>query len=507
MGRAYSTLQCLRSGDPRFTFARDGSFAVPPKYYPSSPDSRPMLPVVALVGRPNVGKSTLFNALTRTRDALVADLPGVTRDRHYGVCRLAAQPFVLVDTGGLSGERIDIDELTEKQVQLAIDEACACVLLVDAREGLLPQDRAVLERLRRAGKPVLLAVNKTDGVDAQAALAEFAALGVAATFAIAAAHKRGLDALLAELATLLPADAAAEPWAEDDTSDGVRVAIVGRPNVGKSTLVNRLLGEERVVVSDIAGTTRDSIQVPLERDGRHYVLIDTAGVRRRGRVEDALEKFSVIKTLQSIAAAEVAVVMLDAAESVTDQDLTLIGQVLEAGRALVIVANKWDGLAQYDRERCKAGLERKLDFVAWATIVFLSARHGSGLRELMRAIDRAASASARELGTADLTRSLEKAVAAHQPPLVRGHSPKLRFAHPGGQHPPTIVIHGTRTKSIADSYRRYLENFFRKRYRLEGTPVRIEFREGENPYAGKRNTLTESQQRKRQRMLRHVRGR
>jgi GTP-binding protein len=465
-----------------------------------------VLPVVALVGRPNVGKSTLFHALTRSRDALVADMPGLTRDRHYGVCRLGARPFVLVDTGGLSGERIEMDALTERQVQFAIDEAAACVLLVDAREGLLPHDRAILDRLRRTGKPVLLAVNKTDGVDVPSALAEFAALGIGATLAIAAAHARGIEALLEAIGPLLPEDPDAGE-APDTAGSGIRVAIVGRPNVGKSTLVNRLLGEERVVVSDVAGTTRDSIHVPLLRDGKHYILIDTAGVRRRGRVEDAIEKFSVIKTLQSIAAAEVAVVMLDAGEGVTDQDLALIGQVLEAGRALVIAANKWDGLEQYDRERCRAGLERKLDFVAWAKIVFLSAKHGSGLRELMRAIDRAGAAAARALGTSDLTRALEKAVAAHQPPLVRGHSPKLRFAHPGGDHPPTIVIHGTRTKHIADSYRRYLENFFRKRYKLEGTPIRIEFREGENPYAGKRNVLTESQQRKRQRMVRHARRR
>ncbi|HET7611969.1 MAG TPA: ribosome biogenesis GTPase Der [Rhodanobacteraceae bacterium] len=465
-----------------------------------------MLPVVALVGRPNVGKSTLFNVLTRSREALVADLPGVTRDRHYGVCRLGTRPFVLVDTGGLSGERVEMDALTERQVQVAIEEASVCVLLVDAREGLLPQDRAILDRLRRTGKPVLLAVNKTDGVDVSTALAEFSALGVAATFAIAAAHGRGSDALLGGILPLLPADPDAGE-AEGESPSGTRIAIVGRPNVGKSTLVNRLLGEERVVVSDIAGTTRDSIHVPLERDGKQYTLIDTAGVRRRARVEVAIEKFSVIKTLQSIAAAEVAVVMLDAGEGVTDQDLALIGQVLDAGRALVIAANKWDGLEQYDRERCKAGLERKLDFVAWAKIVFLSAKHGSGLRELMRAIDRAGAAASRELGTSDLTRALEKAVAAHQPPLVRGHSPKLRFAHPGGDHPPVIVIHGTRTKHIADSYRRYLENFFRKRYKLEGTPVRIEFREGENPYAGRRNVLTEAQQRKRRRMIRHVRKR
>lgn len=465
-----------------------------------------MMPVVALVGRPNVGKSTLFNALTRSRDALVADLPGVTRDRHYGVCRLGERPFVLVDTGGLSGQRIDIDELTEKQVQHAIDEAGVCVLLVDAREGLLPQDRSILDRLRRAGKPVLLAVNKTDGLDVQTALAEFATLGVAATFAIASAHARGVDTLLSTALPLLPADDDAEAM-QDQAYAGTRVAIIGRPNVGKSTLVNRLLGEDRVVVSEVAGTTRDAIHVPLLRDGKQYTLVDTAGVRRRGRVDDALEKFSVIKTLQAIAAAEVAVVMLDAGEGVTDQDLALIGQVLDAGRALVIVANKWDGLERYDRERCKAGLERKLGFVAWAKIVFLSALHGSGLRELMRAIDRAGAAAARQLGTSDLTRALERAVAAHQPPLVRGHSPKLRFAHPGGEHPPTIVIHGNRTKHIADSYRRYLENFFRKRYKLEGTPIRIEFREGENPYAGKRNVPTKGQQRKRQRMIRHARGR
>jgi GTP-binding protein len=463
-----------------------------------------MLPVVALVGRPNVGKSTLFNALTRSRDALVANLPGVTRDRHYGVCRLGARPFVLVDTGGLSGEDLDMDVLTARQVRLAIDEAQACVLIVDAREGLLPQDRAILDDLRRAGKPVVLAVNKTDAVDPHAALAEFASLGIAATLPIAASHARGVDDLVARLTPLLPGDEEPDADAEDESA-GTRVAIIGRPNVGKSTLVNRLLGEERVVVSDVAGTTRDSIHVSLERDDKRYTLIDTAGVRRRGRVEDALEKFSIIKTLQSIAACQVAIVLLDASEGVSEQDLNLIGQVLDAGRALVIAANKWDGLSTYDRERCREGLDRKLDFVAWARPVFISAKHGSGLRELMRSVDRAHVSATRELSTSDLTRTLEKALASHQPPLVRGHSPKLRFAHPGGHNPPTIVIHGTRTKHIADSYRRYLENFFRKRYKLEGTPIRIEFREGENPFAGRRNTLTESQQRKRRRMIRHVR--
>lgn len=463
-----------------------------------------MLPVVALVGRPNVGKSTLFNALTRSRDALVADLPGVTRDRHYGVCRLGSRAFVLVDTGGLSGESADMDQLAARQVRFAIEEAHVCVLMVDAREGLLPQDRAILDELRRTSKPVVLAINKSDGLDPDACIAEFAVLGVAEPVVIAASHARGLDELLDRSLPLLPED---EPESESEEGNaGTRVAIIGRPNVGKSTLVNRLLGEDRVVVSEVAGTTRDSIHVPLEREGKHYMLIDTAGVRRRGRVDDGLEKFSVIKSLQAIAACQVAIVLLDASEGVSDQDLNLIGQVLDAGRALVIAANKWDGLAAYDRDRCRDGLSRKLEFVAWAKPVFISAKHGSGLRELMRSVDRAHLSATRELGTSDLTRSLEKAVAGHQPPLVRGHSPKLRFAHPGGLNPPTIVIHGTRTKHIANSYQRYLENFFRKRYKLEGTPVRIEFREGENPFAGRRNTLTESQQRKRQRMVRHVRG-
>lgn len=462
-----------------------------------------MLPVVALVGRPNVGKSTLFNALTRSRDALVADLPGVTRDRHYGVCRLGASPFVVVDTGGLSGRDDDIDVLTARQVRLAIAEAAVLVLVTDAREGLLPQDRSVLDELRRSGKPVLIAVNKTDGLDEQGALAEFAVLGVAATLPLAAAHSRGVDGLLAAVAAQLPSPSE-EPEAPAD--DGVRVAILGRPNVGKSTLINRLLGEDRLVVSAVAGTTRDPIRVPLERDGRRYVLIDTAGVRRRGRVEEALEKFSVIKTLQSLEAADVAVLLIDASEGITDQDLALIGHALDAGRALVIAANKWDGLDAYQRQQCRSGLERRLDFVAWAKTVFVSALHGSGLRELMRAVDRAHAAATRDLTASALTRALEQAYAGHQPPLVRGHAPKLRYAHPGGHNPPTIVIHGSRTAHIADSYQRYLENFFRKRFKLEGTPVRIEFREGENPYAGRRNVLNERQQQKRRRLLRHVRG-
>lgn len=465
-----------------------------------------MLPVVALVGRPNVGKSTLFNVLTRSRDALVHDRPGITRDRRYGVCRFeAARPFVVVDTGGLVEDAEGLDVEVVRQAQLAVQEADAVLLTVDARAGLVAGDQLILERLRRSGKPVLLAVNKVDGLDEQAALAEFATLGLAGVLPIAAAHGRGTAPLVAGLLALLPQAPAAAAAEEGD--EVPRIAIVGRPNVGKSTLVNRLLGEERMIASEVAGTTRDAIRVDLERDGRRYVLIDTAGVRRRGRVADVVEKFSVIKSLQSIEAAHVVVLVLDAREGVAEQDMTLIGEVLEAGRALVIAVNKWDGMDRYQREQCTSGLARRLDFVPWARQVFISALHGSGMAELMKAVDRAHAAAGRRFGSAELTRALQAAVEAAQPPLVRGHAPRLKFAHPGSTHPPTIVIHGTRTRHLAESYRRYLENFFRKRYRLEGTPVRIEFREGENPYAGKRNQPTEAQKRRRQRVIRNDRKR
>jgi len=461
-----------------------------------------MLPVVALVGRPNVGKSTLFNVLTRSRDALVADLPGVTRDRHYGICRQDAERhFVVIDTGGLVDDAQGIAAQAASQVDIAIAEADAVLLVVDAREGLLPTDRSILDRLRRAAKPLILVVNKVDGLEEHGAVAEFAALGIASALPVSAAHGRGITPLLSVLLPMLP------PPAEDEApaaEEGIRVAIVGRPNVGKSTLVNRLLGEERVIASDVPGTTRDSIRVPLVRDGRRYTLIDTAGVRRRARVEDALEKFSVIKSLQSVEAADVTVLMLDASEGVADQDATLIGHVLESHRALVIAVNKWDGLDRYQREQCKASLDRKLDFVTWAKQIFISAKHGTGIGDLIKAVDRAHASANKKLTSSDLTRALEAAYQGYQPPLVRGHAPKLRYAHPGGSNPPTIVIHGSRTKHIADGYRRYLENFFRKRYKLEGTPVRIDFSEKKNPYADKRNELTEGQQRRRQRLIRHA---
>ncbi|MBK6729170.1 MAG: ribosome biogenesis GTPase Der [Xanthomonadales bacterium] len=463
-----------------------------------------MLPAVALVGRPNVGKSTLFNALTNSRDALVADEPGVTRDRHYGICRSAPQPFVVVDTGGLTDERELIAELTVRQSLAAVDEAALAVFVVDAKDGMTAADQIILAQLRRYGRPILLAVNKTDGRDLQASVNEFSALGLAQVIPMAASHRRGVPELMQAIDDLLPEAADAE---ELPDAAGVRVAIIGRPNVGKSTLVNRLLGEERVIASEVPGTTRDAIEVPLTRDGRDYVLIDTAGVRRKGRVEEAIEKFSVIKTLQALERAHVAVLMIDAAEGVTDQDASVLGYALDAGRALVVCVNKWDGLGAYQRERCESELVRRLDFVAWAERVVISAKHGTGMRELMAAVDRAYASSIIDLGASEVTRAIEIAVEAFQPPMVSGKVAKIRYSHMGGRNPPRIVLHGSRLDSLPASYIRYLENFMRRRYKLVGTPVVIETRGSANPFAGKRNELTEKQVQSRRRLMRHVKKR
>jgi GTP-binding protein len=467
-----------------------------------------MLPVVALVGRPNVGKSTLFNQLTRSRDAIVADRPGVTRDRHYGICRDGARAFVVVDTGGLYGDGDELADLTFAQAEAAIAEADVVVLVCDARDGLMPGDRRILDDVRRRAKALVVAINKSDAADAIATLAEFAPLGVDPTLPISAAHRRGLDLLVAAVAARFPTSAT-DTHEELLTTpdDAIRLAIIGRPNVGKSTLVNRLLGEERVIVSDVAGTTRDAVEVPLKRDGQRFILIDTAGVRRRARVEDEVEKISVIKTLAAIESAEVVVVMFDASEGVTEQDVTVLGHALAAGRGIVIALNKWDGLDAYQRQRCEAELERRLDFVAWAPRVNISARHGSGLRELMDFVGQTARSGRFEASAAEITRAIEIAVEAYQPPLVRGKAPKLRYAHLGGHRPLRIVIHGSRLAHLAESYKRYLENFLRKRYRLVGTPIRLEWREGSNPFEGKRNELSERQQRKRQRLIRHAKRR
>ncbi len=481
---------------------------------PEQTSSSLMLPVVALVGRPNVGKSTLFNALTRTRDALVADQPGVTRDRHYGTCRLGGPEFLLVDTGGLNEAKEGLDVLTEQQSRAAIDESDLVVFIVDARDGLVPQDSQIVRMLRQTGKPFLVCVNKTDGLDEYPAMAEFAGLGADMGPPLSAAHNRGVGALAELLHQRLAAmgKPALEPITELDPDVApeigpMRVTIVGRPNVGKSTLVNRLLGEQRVIASDVPGTTRDPITVKLNRDGVDYQLVDTAGVRRRARVEEAVEKFSVIKTLQSIQAAQVVVLMADATQGITDQDSTLLGHILDAGRALVIAVNKWDGLSVSEREHCKDMLDRKLGYVKFARRVTISALHGSGLAELMRAINEAHASAMTRLPANTLTKALEDAVQGYQPPLVRGRSAKLRYAHPGGHNPPRIIIHGSRVETLAPTYLRYLENFFRDRFKLVGTPVRFEFKSGDNPYKDKKNPLSDRQQKKRKRLIRHVKKR
>ena len=457
-----------------------------------------MLPVVAIVGRPNVGKSTLFNALTRTRDALVADLPGVTRDRQYGICRVGRTPCLLVDTGGLVAGAEDIDMLTAQQVLQAMDEASLVLFVVSARDGLTAADEEVAETLRRRNRQVLLVVNKTDGLDVDVAVAEFAALGFGDPQPVAAAHRRGLEGLMRAAAEQLPPPEE-EPEAEEDEGRR-RLAIIGRPNVGKSTLVNRLLGEERVMAFDMPGTTRDTIAVDYERDGVAYELIDTAGVRRRSRVQEAVEKFSVIKALQAIERAHVVVLLLDGQEGLTDQDLTLLSHVLEQGRGLVIAVNKWDGLDPDHREQVLATLDRKLSFVPWARRVRISALHGTGMDLLMKAVDEAWRSATMDIPTPELTRVLTRAFEAHQPPMSKGRTARLRYAHMGGKLPPRIVIHGNRVDTVPDSYKRYLENTFIKAFGLAGTPVVLQFRGGDNPYKDRRNQLTERQLRKRKRL-------
>jgi GTP-binding protein len=459
-----------------------------------------MKPVIALVGRPNVGKSTLFNCLTRSRDALVADQPGLTRDRKYGEGRVGDRPYLVVDTGGLSGDKEGIDELMAEQVWLAVAEADVILFLVDARDGLVAGDQDIAARLRAANKPVYLVVNKIDGAEASLVMAEFHALGMGEPVGISAAHRGGVQALMEQVLLDLPA---AEPAAEPEDL-GIKIAIIGKPNVGKSTLINRILGEERVLAFDMPGTTRDSIYVPFERRGQRYTFIDTAGVRRRGKVHDKLEKFSVIKALQAIEEAHVVVLVIDAHEGVSDQDSHLLGFVLDAGRALVIAVNKWDGLAPDERERVKYELGRRLQFVNFASLYFISALHGTGVGDLFKPIHRAYRSATRALSTPELTRILEQAVEDHQPPLVRGRRIKLRYAHQGGRNPPLIVIHGNQTKDVPDSYRRYLANVYREALQLEGTPVRIEFKAGVNPYEGKKNVLTQRQIQKRKRLKKFV---
>ncbi|WP_046005068.1 ribosome biogenesis GTPase Der [Pseudoalteromonas rubra] len=478
-----------------------------------------MLPVIALVGRPNVGKSTLFNRLTRTRDALVADFPGLTRDRKYGQANYDGYEFIVVDTGGIDGSEEGIETEMAEQSLLAIEEADVVLFLVDARAGMTAADQAIAQHLRKQQKKSFVVANKTDGIDADSNCAEFYQLALGEVYHIAAAHGRGVTQLLE--ATLGPviAELAGEEddieqddelltelylegeEAPDDGKTGfedkpIKLAIIGRPNVGKSTLTNRILGEERVIVYDMPGTTRDSIYIPMTRNERDYVLIDTAGVRKRKKVSDVVEKFSVIKTLQAIEDANVILLVIDARDGISDQDLSLLGFALNAGRSLVIAVNKWDGLDDYVKERIKSELDRRLGFIDFARLHFISALHGTGVGHLFESVEEAYESATKRVSTAMLRRIMDMAQADHQPPLVRGRRVKLKYAHAGGYNPPRIVIHGNQVHDLPDSYKRYLMNYYRKALNIMGTPIKIEFREGDNPYAGRTNKMTLSQKRK-----------
>ncbi|AYY54983.1 TPA: ribosome biogenesis GTPase Der [Acinetobacter baumannii] len=457
-----------------------------------------MKPVIALIGRPNVGKSTLFNQITKSRDALVADFAGLTRDRKYGDATYQNKSFIVVDTGGIGESEGGIDNYMAEQSKTAINEADIIIFVVDARAGLLASDEQIARELRTLGKKIYLVANKVDGVHAEAALVEFYKLGMGEPLQVAASHGRGVQQMLEDVLQDIPEDENPE---EHDKDTGLRLAIIGRPNVGKSTLVNRLLGEDRVVAFDQPGTTRDSIYIPFEREGRKYTLIDTAGVRRKGKVDEMIEKFSIVKTLQAMKDAHVVVVVVDAREGIVEQDLHLIGYALEAGRAMVIAINKWDNMSEYDRKQCKLDVERRFDFIPWARIHLISALHGTGVGELYPSIHRAYESANLKVSPAKLTQILNDATDQHQPPTVQGRRIKMRYAHMGGQNPPTIVIHGNKVDKTPADYRRYLENVFRKVYKLEGTPVKIEFKTSENPFEGRKSQVDERAAARRRRYI------
>ncbi|NWG30026.1 MAG: ribosome biogenesis GTPase Der [Rhodocyclaceae bacterium] len=440
-----------------------------------------MIPTLALVGRPNVGKSTLFNRLTKSRAALVADQPGLTRDRHYGHGRLGKRPFLVIDTGGFEPQAKEgiVHEMA-RQAEAAIAEADALLFLVDVRNGLTPQDKVIAERLRRSGRPLYLVVNKAEGMNRDVVAAEFHELGCGQPYVISAAHGEGVRELLELVLARFPEEAEEVPEEE-----GPRVAIVGRPNVGKSTLVNTLLGEERMIAFDMPGTTRDAIATPFEKNGKRYTLIDTAGLRRKGRVFEAVEKFSVVKTLQAIEAANVVVLMVDASQDISDQDAHIAGFCIEAGRALVLAVNKWDAVDAYRREQVKQDIQRKLNFLGFARVHYISALKGQGVAGVLQSVDKAYAAAMAKLPTPKLTRVLLDAVQKQAPPRHGNVRPKLRYAHQGGSNPPVVVIHGNALEHVPPAYVRYLEHVFVEAFKLQGTPLRIQFKSAKNPYVDK----------------------
>lgn len=459
-----------------------------------------MLPVVAIVGRPNVGKSTLFNCLTQSRNALVSDFPGMTRDRQYGQANVDGLRFIVIDTAGIGDNEEELDKLSIQQSIQAIEEADKVIFLVDGRAGMTVSDQAIADKLRTMNKPIYLVVNKTEGLDHDIVTADFYKVGFGSPFSISASHKTGITKLIHSLF-----ESDEEPEVDSDGSeDGIKLAIIGKPNVGKSTLTNRMLGEERVIVYDQPGTTRDSIFISLERHDKKYTLIDTAGIRRRGKIFEATEKFSVVKTLQAIETSNVVLFVIDAREGVSEQDLKLLGFIIDSGKALVIAVNKWDGMTAAERESTRVGIDRRLHFADFARTHYISAIHGSGVGNLFDSIDEAYASANKKISTPQVNKILREAVLGHNPPLVHGRRIKLRYAHAGGHNPPLIIIHGNQVNDLPDAYRRYLANTYQHRLKLVGTPVRVEFKSGENPYRHKKNILTEKQVQKKKRLMRHV---
>lgn len=485
-----------------------------------------MIPVAALVGRPNVGKSTLFNRLTRTRDALVADFPGLTRDRKYGRAFLSGYEFIVVDTGGIDGTEEGIETKMAEQSLAAIEEADVVLFMTDARAGLTAADLSIAQHLRSREKTTFVVANKVDGIDADSACAEFWSLGLGEVYQMAASQGRGVTNMIEYALTPYAEAMGIERQGEEEVVDErqyteeeaeaeqkrlqdlpIKLAIIGKPNVGKSTLTNRILGEERVVVYDEPGTTRDSIYIPMEREGREYVIIDTAGVRRRSKVHQVIEKFSVIKTLKAVEDANVVLLIIDAREGVAEQDLGLLGFALNAGRALVIAVNKWDGIDQGIKDRVKSELDRRLGFIDFARIHFISALHGTGVGHLFESIEEAYDSATRRVSTSMLTRIMQMSQDDHQPPLVNGRRVKLKYAHAGGYNPPIVVIHGNQVSRLPDSYKRYMMNYFRRSLKVVGTPIQLRFQEGDNPFENKTEKLTMSQERRRKRALSHIKDR
>ncbi|MBW2942586.1 ribosome biogenesis GTPase Der [Zhongshania aquimaris] len=462
-----------------------------------------MVPVIALVGRPNVGKSTLFNRLTKSRDALVANFPGLTRDRKYGEASHGNRRYIVIDTGGINGDEVGIDGPMAQQSKQAIDEADAVLLMLDARAGLMPADEGLIKHIRSCSKPVFFVANKVDGTDAEVAKAEFYKTGAAKIYPLTATQGKGVRSLMDDVLAQFPQEAEDKQAA---LATGKKIAVVGRPNVGKSTLVNRMLGEDRVVVYDQPGTTRDSVYINYEREGEAYTLIDTAGIRKRKHISEAVEKFSIVKTLKAIEDANVVILVMDGRESIVDQDLHLLGQVVDSGRAVVVGINKWDGLTADQKDKIKKELDRRLQFIDFAEIHFISALHGTGVGHLYESVEKAYESATRQLQTRMLTTILEGAVHDHSPPMINGRRIKLRYAHPGGQNPPIIVIHGNQTEKVPSSYTRYLEKTFRRELKMMGTPIKIEFKTSENPFEGKKNELTKRQVERKQRVMRFAKA-